>query len=115
MRHPRGLMTLALGAAFSSAFARRRLAALFTASAAAFFSAAFIGFIDRGPGAFFRFFFADAALFVAAFDVAGLSLLFAGVFLFTSSCHEFPFVRFLQLNAVPVANGCPHLVSRYAR
>ena len=82
------LMPLTLAAPFSPAFARTGFASLFATPAAAYFAASFIGLVDGSPRATFRFFFANAALFVASFDLGRFAFLFSRVLFFASSCHE---------------------------
>src|SRR5437763_7329254 len=80
-------------AALLPAFARRRLAALFSAARTTLL-AAFIGFVHGRPRAFRRFLFADAALFVTARDLLGFAFLFSRIFLFASFCHGYLPVKF---------------------
>src|SRR5689334_8186207 len=84
IREPQSLpgssMTFALPAAFSSAFARTRFAALLASAAAAFFPAT-ARFVHGRPCPALRFFLTGAALFVAFFNVMRFSLLLPGVFL----------------------------------
>src|SRR5207248_8924850 len=81
-------MLLLFPAAFSSAFTRTGFASFLAAATAAFFAPALVGFVNGCPGASFRFFFAHAALLVAALDLRRFPFLFPRIFLFASSCHK---------------------------
>jgi hypothetical protein len=56
------------------------------------FSSAAGGFIDRGPGAPFRFFDAEAAVFVTVLNVFRHAFLLGRVTGFIAAWHKIPFV-----------------------
>src|SRR2546430_17670429 len=77
-------------AAFSSAFARTRLASLFPATSSAFFTTALVRLIHGRPCSAFRFFAAYSAFLIASLNLRCLSFLLRCVFFLASSCHGLP-------------------------
>ncbi len=77
-------------AAFSSTFARTRLASLFPATSSAFFTTALVRLIHGRPCSAFRFFAAYSAFLIASLNLRCLSFLLRCVFFLASSCHGLP-------------------------
>ena len=85
----------------------RRFVALFAVAGAAWFLAAAGHFVDGRPSAAFGLFFGHAALFVALFNVLGLSLLFVRVFGLVTPWHLEP----LSLMVLEKAGAVYHMRS----
>jgi hypothetical protein len=77
-------------ACFQRCFFRRKILIVLPTGTA--FSSAASDFIDRGPGAPFRFFDAEAAVFVTVLNVFRHGFLLGRVTGFIAAWHKIPFV-----------------------